>query len=127
MAVKIFDLCTVLYAADVDEYFVPRLIDEMSTSLSSDTFFSILSEFVNQTNRQLVFTTNNQLILENKTLPKESIIFVEKTDNDSVVSKLSDYKFVRNDKRHNWRKLYDSKQLSCKCMQKEQGCDCGCK
>lgn len=118
--IKIFDLCTVLYAADGDAYFVPRLIDEMSTSLSSNSFFHILNEFVNQTNRQLVFTTNNQLVLENKTLPKESIIFVEKTNNGSVVSKLSDYKFVRNDKRHNWRKLYGNKQLSCTCKDKQK-------
>lgn len=124
--IKLFDLCTELYATDSDDYFVPRLIDEMSTSLSSNSFFHVLDEFMTSTNRQLVFTTNNQLVLENKTLPKESIIFVEKTDNGSVVSKLSDYKFVRNDKRHNWRKLYNSKQLSCKCMSKEQGCNCGC-
>ncbi len=122
--IKLFDLCTELYAANTDEYFVPRLIDEMSTSLSSNSFFYILDEFITSTNRQLVFTTNNQLVLENKTLPKESVIFVEKTDNGSVVSKLSDYKFVRNDKRHNWRKLYSSNQLSCKCISKEQGCGC---
>lgn len=122
--IKLFDLCTELYAANSDDYFVPRLIDEMSTSLSSNSFFHVLDEFITSTNRQLVFTTNNQLVLENKTLPKESVIFVEKTDKGSVVSKLSDYKFVRNDKRHNWRKLYNSKQLSCKCMSNEQGCDC---
>ncbi len=110
--IKLLDLCSELYAANSDEYFVPRLIDEMSTSLSSSTFFYMLNEFMENTNRQLVFTTNNQLILENKTLPKESIIFLEKTDNGSVVSKLSDYKFVRNDKRHNWRKLYEGGQLS---------------
>lgn len=111
--IKLFDLCTELYATNNDDYFVPRLIDEMSTSLSSNSFFYMLDEFITSTNRQLVFTTNNQLVLENKTLPKESVIFVEKITNGSVVTKLSDYKFVRNDSRHNWRKLYDNNQLSC--------------
>lgn len=109
--IKIFDLCTELYATKGDEYFVPRLIDEMSTSLSSNTFFYILDEFMTNTNRQLVFTSNNLQILEDKTLPKESVIFVEKTDNGSVITKLSDYKFVRNDKRHNWKKLFTNGQL----------------
>lgn len=116
--VKVFDLCLELYAANSDQFFVPRLIDEMSTSLSSEAFFFILNEFIERTNRQLVFTTNNQILLENKTLPKESVIFVEKTDNGSMISKLSDYKFVRNDKRHNWRKLYNNKLLSCRCIDK---------
>ncbi len=116
--VKIFDLCVELLAKHNDDYFVPRLIDEMSTSLSSETFFYILNQFLDKTERQIVFTTNNLLLLENKTLPKESILFVEKTDKGSVISKLSDYKFVRNDKRHNWRKLFMCGQLSCKCEDK---------
>lgn len=110
--IKLIDICAALYTPNSDDYFVPRLIDEMSTSLSSEAFFHILNEFIENTSRQLVFTTNNLLLLENKTLPKESIIFVEKTDNGSVITKLSDYKFVRNDKRHNWRKLYTTNQLS---------------
>lgn len=109
---KIFDLCLELFGASDESYFVPRLIDEMGASLADDSFSFILNEFLKKANRQLIFTTNNQLILERKLLPKESIILIEKTENGSCISKLSDYKFVRNDNRHNWKKLYNNKLLT---------------
>ncbi len=111
---KIFDLCLELYAVNSDNYFAPRVIDEMSTSLSSAAFFYILDKFINETNRQLVFSTNNLMVLENKTLPKESIIFTNKHNTNYTITKLSDYKDVRNDKRHNWRKKYLSAHMELK-------------
>lgn len=85
--------------------------DELESSFHEDVFKQFIKFYQANFKSQLIFTTHSQLILEEKLLPKESIIIIDRKENDSVVYKLSDFKDIRSDNRHNWKKIYNNYRI----------------
>ncbi len=103
---NIFELSVELFITKDDNYFLPRIVDDISSSLDNQLFNDFLDLYLKYANRQIIFATHNDLILRDKILPKESIIFTNKVHNVSTVKKLSEFKRIRIDNRHNWQNMY---------------------
>lgn len=108
---RYIDLLIKHYVEDIGNTDVPRLIYELEMHLHTDVFLNFIEFCKSNTSRQLIFTTHNQEILEKKILQKENIIIVDKENNISEISKLSDFPKLRNDDRHNWKKMYNKYML----------------
>ncbi len=107
----IFNLCLEMFSYRGDDYFQPRLIDDFGCNLHDDFFKHLLTIYQQHAKRQLIFTTNKGVILSQKLLPKESIFIVDKASNESSISCLSEFKWLRPDARHNWFKIYTQGKL----------------
>lgn len=103
----IFNICLEMFSYKGNHYFQPRLIDDFGCNLHDDFFKHLLSIYQHHVKRQLIFTTNKGVILNQKLLPKESIFVVDKVKNESSICCLSEFKWLRPDARHNWFKIYN--------------------
>lgn len=103
----LFEFCLEVLVYNSQTYFFPRVIDDLNAHLHNHLFAYVIDTYAKYMNRQLIFTTQSQYILEHKLLPKESIIVVEKGVENSTVQKLSDIKALRSDSRHNWYSMYN--------------------
>lgn len=103
----IFNICLEMFSYKGNDYFQPRLIDDFGCNLHDDFFKYLLSIYQHHVKRQLIFTSNKGIILNDKLLPKESIFIVDKAMNQASISCLSNFKWLRPDGRHNWLKIYN--------------------
>lgn len=104
---RYLDLLISYFVEDISNTDVPRIIDELETHLHNDLYKKFIEFYKENSKRQLVFTTHNQELLENKLLDKNNIIIVDKKNNKSQITLLSEYKNLRSDDRHNWKKMYN--------------------
>lgn len=85
-----------------------HIFDEIEMHFHDELLKRFFIFFNNKIKGQLICTTHNQVILEEKLLSKENILFVDKKHNSSEIYRLSSFEDIRTDKRHNWKNLYNA-------------------
>lgn len=96
---------TILGQAQYGEYI--HDYDEIEIHFHDELLKSFFEFFKEKGKGQLICTTHNQMILDEKLIGKENILFVDKNKNSSEIYRLSSIDGIRGDKRHNWKKLYN--------------------
>ncbi|MGL4588658.1 MAG: AAA family ATPase [Mycoplasmatales bacterium] len=81
--------------------------DEIEKHFHDELLKSFFEFFKEKIKGQLICTTHNQMILDEKLIGKENILFVDKNKNSSEIYRLSSFEGIRGDNRHNWKKLYN--------------------
>jgi AAA15 family ATPase/GTPase len=84
-----------------------HIFDEIETHFHNELMKKFFNFFKTEIKGQLICTTHNQTILDEKLIGKENILFVDKKENSSEIYRLSSFDGIRSDKRHNWKKLYN--------------------
>lgn len=103
---KLFNLFIEILLVEHNPFFTPRIIDDIDSYLHPDIVFHVLSLYKKYCARQLIFSTKNPKILEEKLLPKESFFFLDKYPTHTSITSLASFKDLRSDQRHNWYKMY---------------------
>lgn len=82
--------------------------DEIDTHLHYEIFKSLIDLLRSKGENQLIATTHSLDLMEDSAfMAKENFWIVEKDENEvSSIFSLKDVSGLRNDKRHNWKKMY---------------------